>query len=94
MQSTTFTELAQRAGDSIAVSLLWRAGDNRLKVAVADARTGDEFELNAHPENALDIFYHPFAYAAYRGPDYGAWTAAPCASREALAAEDSIPSSR
>jgi hypothetical protein len=86
MQSTTFTELAHRAGDSMAVSLLWRRGDNRLKITVADARTGDEFELNAHPENALDVFYHPFAYAAYRGLDYGARTAASCASADALAA--------
>jgi hypothetical protein len=85
-RSTTFAELAQRTGDSVAVSLLWSRADNRLRVAVADARTGEEFELDAHPENALDVFYHPFAYAAFRGLDYGVETAASRASAEALAA--------
>jgi hypothetical protein len=83
-QSTTFTELAHRTGDSVVVSLLWRRDDNRLRIAVADARTGDEFELNAHPDNALDVFYHPFAYRAFE--DYRAETAASRASAEALAA--------
>ena len=68
--NTTYTELAQRTGDSVAVSLLWRRADNRLKVAVTDTSTGEEFELDAHPENALDVFYHPFAYAAFCGLDY------------------------
>lgn len=85
-QSTTYTELAQRTGDSVAVSLLWRREDNRLKVAVADTSTGEEFELDAHPENALDVFYHPFAYAAFRGLDYGAETAGPWEIANALAA--------
>jgi hypothetical protein len=84
MQSTTFTELAHRTGDSVAVSLLWRRNDNRLTIAVADARTGDEFELNAYPENALDVFYHPFAYRAFE--DYRAETTASRASADALAA--------
>jgi hypothetical protein len=69
-QNTTFTELAHRAGDGVEVSLFWNEGDNRLTVAVADTRTGEEFELAAHPENALDVFYHPFAYAAFKGVYY------------------------
>jgi hypothetical protein len=73
-RNTTYTELAQRTGDNVAVSLLWRREDNRLKVAVSDTSTGEEFELDAHPENALDVFYHPFAYAAFRGLDYGVET--------------------
>jgi hypothetical protein len=44
--------------------LLWRQADDRLTVSVADSRTGDSFELPARAENALDVFYHPFAYAA------------------------------
>jgi hypothetical protein len=84
--STTYTELDQRTGDSVTVSLLWRREDNRLKVAVADTTTGEEFELDAHPENALDVFYHPFAYAAFRGLDHGVETAASSAGVEAHAA--------
>jgi hypothetical protein len=83
---TTQRELAQRAGDGVEVALLWNQGNNRLTVAVADTRTGHEFELSAHPENALDVFYHPFAYAAFQRRDYRIETAASPASAEALAA--------
>jgi hypothetical protein len=86
METQTFTELAQRAGDGIVVSLMWSRADNVLRVSIANTQTGEEFELEAYPENALEIFYHPFAYAAYRGLDYGAWTAEPPAGDEALAA--------
>jgi hypothetical protein len=86
METSTFTELAERAGDGIVVSLMWSRADNLLRVSIANTRTGEAFELDAPPENALDIYYHPFAYAAYRGLDYGSWTAAPPASDEALAA--------
>jgi hypothetical protein len=86
METQTFTELAQRAGDGIVVSLMWSRADNVLRVSIANTQTGEEFELDAHPDNALDIYYHPFAYAAHRGLDYGAWTAEPAASDEALAA--------
>jgi hypothetical protein len=86
METATFTELAERAGDGIVVSLMWNPADNLLRVSIANTRPGEAFELDAPPENALDIYYHPFAYAAYRGLDYGAWAAAPPASDEALAA--------
>jgi hypothetical protein len=84
--STTYTELAHRAGDGVVVSLLWRQVDNRLRVTVTDSRTGEDFALDAHPENALDVFHHPFAYAAFRGLDCGAETAVPRSGAEALAA--------
>jgi hypothetical protein len=86
LETQTFTELAQRAGDGIVVSLMWSRADNVLRVSIANTQTGEEFELDAPPENALDVYYHPFAYAAYRGLDYGVWTAGPAASDEALAA--------
>jgi len=79
-------ERAIRAGDGVEVALFWNREYNRLTVAVADSRTGSAFELAAHPENALDVFYHPSAYAAYRGIDYLAGATASPASTEALAA--------
>ena len=57
-------ELACRAGDGLRVVLLWRQADNRLTVTVSDSRTGESFALPARPQNALEVFYHPFAYAA------------------------------
>ena len=57
-------ELAYRSGDGVEVVLLWCRDDDRLTVAVSDTRTGLSFELPAKPDNALDVYYHPFAYAA------------------------------
>jgi hypothetical protein len=64
MKRNITRELACRAGDGLEVVLLWSQVDNRLTVSVADSRTGDSFELPARPENALDVFHHPFAYAS------------------------------
>ena len=65
------TELAHRAGDGIEVLLLWDSDDTRLKVVVDDRRNGGSFELVADDgRQALDAFYHPFAYAAARGLAY------------------------
>jgi hypothetical protein len=61
------TELAYRRNDGLAVSLLWSRAKERLTVAVSDDRTGERFELEAAPEKALDVFYHPYAYAASHG---------------------------
>jgi hypothetical protein len=57
-------ELSYRENDGIAVTLLWHSGTNRLSVVVHDSRNGDRFELPARAENALEVFEHPYAYAA------------------------------
>ena len=59
-------ELAHRENDGVAVTLFWQSGSNRLSVSVYDWRTGDWFELEAGPRNAMDVFEHPYAYAAQR----------------------------
>ena len=61
------TELAQRENDGIAVTLLWHSGTDRLTVTVRDWRNGEGFDLEAQPQNAMDVFHHPYAYAARRG---------------------------
>ncbi len=64
-------ELANRASDGLEVSLLWSRRTNRVSVAVADTRTGESFELTIRDgENALEVFHHPYAYAASRGVEY------------------------
>jgi hypothetical protein len=63
-QTTTVKELAHRAGDGVEVALLWSPSDGRLTVLVDDAKTDERFALQARADNALDVFYHPFAYAA------------------------------
>ena len=56
-------ELARRQNDGVVVSLHWQAEDDGLTVTVEDTRTGERFRLPARRENALEVFYHPFAYA-------------------------------
>jgi hypothetical protein len=62
-------ELAYRSNDGIDVRLLWRKADNRVRVAVDDVRAAASFDLIADPARALDVFYHPYAYAAFREID-------------------------
>ena len=63
--------LAERKNAGIHVTLLWAEDTNSVAVLVHDDSTDDQFELSVEPgANALDIFEHPFAYAAWRGVDY------------------------
>jgi hypothetical protein len=59
MQNPPVRELAFRESDGIHVVLLWHPRDEAVTVSVADARSGDRFELAVEGERALDAFYHP-----------------------------------
>jgi hypothetical protein len=65
-----YRELAHRVSDGLEVILLWQKLTDELTVAVSDERTGTYFELTAAPDQALDVFNHPFANAAFRGLPY------------------------
>jgi hypothetical protein len=65
--STTIRELAHRRNDGLDIRLLWDSESDAVVVALHDARTGEGFEVEVGPgERALDVFHHPFAYAAFR----------------------------
>ncbi len=58
-------ELDRRTGDGIEVRLLWSQNDGHVTVAVTDTTTGVVFELPVREdERALEVFQHPYAYAA------------------------------
>jgi hypothetical protein len=58
-------ELDSRTSDGIHVRLLWHRRNNRVSVAVSDTKTGEAFELEVRRgQRALDVFRHPYAYAA------------------------------
>jgi hypothetical protein len=59
-------ELAYRESDGLEVTLVWDERRDRLAVSVMDSKTGDFFALEAPRDKALDVFYHPFSYAASR----------------------------
>ena len=60
-------ELDSRTTDGIEVRLLWNEHDGRVLVAVDDAKTGEAFSIEVRDgERAMDVFHHPYAYAASR----------------------------
>lgn len=65
-----YRELAYRAAHGVEVVLFWHEITDDLTVAVSDALGGACFELAAGPHEALDVFNHPYAHAAFRGLRY------------------------
>jgi hypothetical protein len=73
MQTTTnpaTRELNHRVNDGLDVKLLWDSLTDRVSVAVEDEQTGEFFEIDVAPEDALIAFYHPFAYASRGWTDH------------------------
>jgi hypothetical protein len=69
------SELNSRSDNGVDVALLWRRYDDTAVVAVVDQRNGEAFLLDVHEDDdALDMFHHPYAYAAHRRIDHG-WPA-------------------
>jgi hypothetical protein len=67
----TMRELDSRSADGIQVRLLWSETDGRVMVAVADTKSGDDFTMEVRAgDNALDVFRHPYAYVAWRCPEF------------------------
>jgi hypothetical protein len=70
-QHHTWSELAVRENDGLAVSLLWSRTTGRVKVAVVDVHFDEQFEIDVPGADALAAFHHPFAYAAGLGASFG-----------------------
>ena len=65
-------ELAHRNSNGLDVRLLWARSTNTVSVCVHDELLEEEFELVVDSgTSALAVYTHPFAYAAWRGIDYG-----------------------
>jgi hypothetical protein len=56
-------ELAHRSGAGVDVTLYWHPTLDELIVCVCDKRDGAHFEIRPAPYLALDVYYHPYAYA-------------------------------
>jgi hypothetical protein len=65
-----YRELSHREADGVEVVLFWHRPTDQLTVTVSDERNGAYFELPAEPHQALDVFNHPYAYAASQGLTY------------------------
>jgi hypothetical protein len=66
-QHETWSELAVRENDGLAVSLFWSKATGRTQVVVVDQMFEAELHVDVPPACALDAFYHPFVYAAGLG---------------------------
>ena len=91
-----YRELAYRVSDGVEVVLFWHEVSDELTVTVSDDRTGAYFELAAAPDQALDVFDHPYAHAAFRGlhdeaESFGSWVEATVSSAQAVAARSGQP---
>ena len=65
--SATTRELAQRLSGADEVLLLWHPESDRVELSVRNLATGVGYEIEIAPADAIDAFYHPFAYAARCG---------------------------
>ena len=61
-------ELAQRRSGGDEVLLLWHPESDRVELSVRNLATGAGCQIEVAPGDAIDAFYHPFAYAARNGP--------------------------
>ena len=76
----TIIELDRRSTDGIEVRLLWHRAEERVTVTASDLRSGEALEVMVRDhERALDVFHHPYAYAAFHGvePRPETWQLAP-----------------
>jgi hypothetical protein len=86
--------LGYRADNGVEVVLFWHQNTGELTVAVSDARSSAYFELAAAPDQALDVFNHPYAHAAFRGLPYADEPLASWAEAAARAAATNRAESR
>ncbi|MGH2933663.1 MAG: hypothetical protein ACRDL2_03995 [Gaiellaceae bacterium] len=61
-------ELALRHSGTVEITLLWSKRRHRAAVTIEDAATGELIELPlAAEDDPLDVYNHPYVYAAARG---------------------------
>ena len=56
-------ELARRSSAGVDVTLYWHPTLDEIIVCVCDERHGAHFEIRPQRYLALDVYYHPYAYA-------------------------------
>jgi hypothetical protein len=66
---TARRDLASRTSDDLEITLWWDPRINAIAVSVWDWKRDTHFELAVGSDRAMDVFYHPFAYASRRELD-------------------------
>jgi hypothetical protein len=65
MSTSARRELAHRSGAGVDVTLYWQPALNELIICVRDKRHDAHFEIRPPRYLALDVYYHPYAYADF-----------------------------
>jgi hypothetical protein len=65
MSESERRELARRSSADVDVTLYWHSTLDELIVSVCDERQGAHFEIRPPRYLALDVYYHPYAYADF-----------------------------
>jgi hypothetical protein len=63
MSTSKRRELAHRSSAGVDVALYWHPTLDELTVSVRDKRNGADLEIRPQRHLALDVYYHPYAYA-------------------------------
>jgi hypothetical protein len=58
-----YRELARRSSAGVDVTLYWHPILDEVIVCVCDSRHGAHFDIRPQSYLALDVYYHPYAYA-------------------------------
>jgi hypothetical protein len=69
MSRSEHRELAHRSSAGVDVTLYWHPTLDELIVSVRDKRHGAHFEIRPLRYLALDVYYHPYAYADFEDAD-------------------------
>ena len=56
-------DLASRRSGGIEVALIWNRTDSSLVVFAHDDRTDEDVAIPVSPDEATEVYRHPFAYA-------------------------------
>ena len=69
MSTSARRELAHRSGAGVDVTLYWHPTLDELTVSVRGKRHGADFDIRPQRYQALDAYYHPYAYADFDDVD-------------------------
>jgi hypothetical protein len=79
-------ELAERSSNGTQVRLLWRHGTSQLWVEVLEP--GERvLAIRVQPEQALDAFHHPYAFASSHAVSHSRSSRPPLVQRRPRAAD-------
>jgi hypothetical protein len=60
-------ELAHRVTGGLEITLFWHADDDSTSIDIYQTATQETISFPVPPDQALDVFHHPFAHLGSKG---------------------------